>query len=918
MKTLRTRAVAWVLSLAFLLLFASEGWIVSFADSSYPGADKLKEHGFIHGNEKGDLMVEKVLTRAEACVLLAELYGKKAEAQSYKEDDGFDDVHAKDWYAPYVSFARAQKWVEGVGGGKFLPNDAISLQMWAIMLNRALKYPTTWATAVADLEDIGVKIYALNPLKLKRGEAFDAMWAAVNKPQYGQTKSLGETLGKIAPKEATIQSIETPSMQIVKFKVSAPLDAAKATDPGRYEFTTSNGQTLEVGKIQYDESAGVITVMFKQPSQSQQEVYFKVSGVSMKVGSGELVNKGYEKFVLADVHPPKVVSITALGARAIRVDFDEPVRSPIAKKDFVFDKIVTVKNIVMVDDAYACIIEFYSDVTGTLKVTPQQTIRDFWGHSVIAAPMSVDMKADKTPIVVVGVKDVTATSFVLELNKVLMSAEQNAAYFRVDGKTSDGHAELNGRFVKVKFTNNYLKPGANRITMLGGALRDYNNVQSASQYIDVMVPEDHDAPYSETGVVMGKSDLLEIKFNEILKSKGSDLLLRSNYVLTDLAKGEDISALISEVTFDNDKALLRIKLKKELLGDFRLEIKQLMDIAGNSGATYFDFAARDMKAPSPADWVARVYNAGREEQLLRINFDEPMASDGKYSVIDPENYIVAGKSLTKLDKNLLKIELTDDGRAVEIYYPGKKHGGMDFVTGTAGELLIARVADVEGNFTDSFSNTLKIQITGGMKVASAQQVEPHVLRLIVHDTIVGLEPNDIIVEAKGKRIHFATAEIVQGVDGGHGSAIQLVFESPVTMPAQVRTIKGGTVNRFGDTFVNSSAIPVLDKIGPAIEQQVVAGGNRVDSVHYTESTRTIAIRFSEDIDARTVSLLTFEVPGITLDNIVAVANEIRITVALEDKAKIQEGTSVVQKIEIRDKVGNSTTGIITSVTSVTR
>lgn len=916
MRTIRTRMVAWLLCLALLVLSVSEGLQPGYADSSYPGADKLKEHGFIQGNEVGDLMVEKVLTRAEACVLLAELYGKKAEAQAYKADSGFTDVSSKDWFAPFVAFARDQDWVSGVGDGRFLPLDHINLQMWAVMLNRALKYETTWTTAVADLEDIGIKIYALNPLKLKRGEAFDAMWAAVNKPQKGQTKSVGEMLGRLAPKEVSITGVETPSMQIIKLKVSAPLDATKVLDPSKYELVLSSGQRLEIEKVQYDEAAGLITIVLKHPLQSQQEVRFQVSGVAAKSGTGELVNRGYETFVIADVHPPKVLSVTALGARALRVDFDEPVRGPLAKKDFVFDKIVTVKHVTLVDDGYACIIELYSNVTGSLKVTPQQTIRDFWGHSVIAAPISVDMKADKTPIAVVGVKDVTATSFVLEFNKVLMSVDQSGAFFKVDGRNSDGSAELDGRFVKVKFTNNYLRPGTNRLSILGGAVKDFNNVLIAAQSVDVLVPEDSTAPYSENGVSLVKSDLIEIRFNEILKSKDTNLLLRHNYVLTDLVKAIDVSDLISEVTFNNEKMLLSIKLKQEILGEFRLEIKQLLDIVGNNGATYYDFVARDMKAPSPANWVARVYNMGREEQLLRINYDEPMASEGKYSVVDPENYIIAGKSLNQFDKSLLRIELADDGRSVEIYYPGKKHGGMDFAAGVTNDILVARVADVVGNFTDSFINILPLQHTGGMRIASADQVEPHVVRLVVHDTILALEKNDIIVEAKGRRVNFTTAELVQGVDGGHGTAIQLVFDAPLPMPAFVRTIQGGTVNRFGDKFMNT-AVPVTDKVGPTIEQ-VGTGAAKVDSVQYIELTRTIVIRFNEDIDARTVSLLTFEVPGVKLDNIAAVANEIRITVALEDKAKVQQGTTVMQKVEIRDRVGNSTTGILTSVTSVSR
>ena len=54
--------------------------------------------------------------------------------------------------------------------------------------------------------------------------------------------------------------------------------------------------------------------------------------------------------------------------------------------------------------------------------------------------------------------------------------------------------------------------------------------------------------------------------------------------------------------------------------------------------TTLAFTMTDKTAPnSEDDFTAKIYNAGKG-QLLKVNFNDTMATDGKYSVLDLDKY----------------------------------------------------------------------------------------------------------------------------------------------------------------------------------------------------------------------------------------------------------------------------------------
>lgn len=193
MKKVLSLVLAFAMVLGMMPVFAAD-------TTAATGADQLYKYGFIEGNN-GDLMVDKELTRAEMAVLVAQMNGLKDEAANYAAPADFADVEQGKWYTPYIAYGQANGWWAGYPDGTFKPEASMSGQEFAAVLMNALKYEYSWDTVLTVASDAGVKVETAG---FNRGDAFDAMWAAVNKPVKGEETALGVKLGKLDAAQATV------------------------------------------------------------------------------------------------------------------------------------------------------------------------------------------------------------------------------------------------------------------------------------------------------------------------------------------------------------------------------------------------------------------------------------------------------------------------------------------------------------------------------------------------------------------------------------------------------------------------------------------------------------------------------------------------------------------------------------------
>ena len=103
----------------------------------------LKDNGYVQGDKKNDLMLDKNLTRAEFTALLARLDGKDDVAKAMKTlGSKFTDVTEAHWAKGYISFAAGKDWVKGYPDGTFGPEREVTYDEIATVLVRYLGVDT--------------------------------------------------------------------------------------------------------------------------------------------------------------------------------------------------------------------------------------------------------------------------------------------------------------------------------------------------------------------------------------------------------------------------------------------------------------------------------------------------------------------------------------------------------------------------------------------------------------------------------------------------------------------------------------------------------------------------------------------------------------------------------------------------------
>lgn len=876
------------------------------AETDYPGADKLKEFGLIQGH-KGDLMVDNPLTRAEACVLLAELYGEKSEAQNYSKKSVYPDVSEREWYASYVNYAHNRKWFSGYPDGTFHPTDPITVQAWAKLMLTILDHFESWGNAVSDLKALGIRIYAVDSNQMKRGEAFDVMWAVVNHPVKGDTVSLGVKLGKLKPKDAEILSVETPSLKVLELKISGKLNKTSAENPQNYAFYDGEERRLAIRSVAYDLEADKISITFEDILKENTDLILTELGV-LTEGDGNLLPGEFGIYRVKDTRAPEVLDVKSLGTKAIKVIFSEPIQSKEGElskaNDFVFDKQISVRRIFLTDDDTSAVIELLSPVSGSLSIYPQKSIRDYSGFSLMSnsKKYTVEMAPDASAFFIEEIVKASPVELVVKLSKNMTLSGRNIDGFVVGNRKADSGVRLKGDMLYLTFRTNYLPVGKSELVIKRGALIDYSGVSGVEAKKEIDIPADLEIPFAE-GVTVEKQNRIRIRYNEPLKKSGSKLLSKTNYKL--LQGDEDVSKLISTVNYDAVNYAIVLNLAKDLFGSYRLEVREALDLSGNDGASYYDFEVGDVTAPNPGKWSARLYNPGAADQFIIIRFDEAMSVDGSTSVLSPLNYMYGNTAFDNLDPEKLKINMMSNGDTVEIQYPGQRHGGMDFEVGGVHKLSIARVADIAGNKVEGFVNHLILEKNSTMQIEKAALVDSNVAVFEVRDEIYDFDERDIIFESAGKVLKGSYQEVT-AADGV--TKFRFVFDAAPTQSVTVKTKAGGSKNQYGDRFKNSSPLRVSDKIGPRL-----LSDEEKDDVTYNRSTGTVTLVFNEDLNSKVVSLLSFEIPGIRIEDINVFKNEIRIVIVKDDRDDVNLDTNIIQVLELRDLEGNVTSGIITKV-----
>lgn len=193
-----------ILLLSFMLLFAcvsTNDLHASRVSSKYKSsAEELKSYNIIQGDASGDMMLDKNLKREDLIIILSRLMSDEARAKKYSNDTKFEDLkNANKLYIPYINWAVANGYINGVSKDKFGYGEYVTAKQYQAILLRVLGY-TSEAKNWSMVSDYALTYGIMDSLDIdsdsyiNRGEMAVMTSNALKTPKKGSTLSLEKIL----------------------------------------------------------------------------------------------------------------------------------------------------------------------------------------------------------------------------------------------------------------------------------------------------------------------------------------------------------------------------------------------------------------------------------------------------------------------------------------------------------------------------------------------------------------------------------------------------------------------------------------------------------------------------------------------------------------------------------------------------
>ena len=216
---------ALALSLIVVPASAAPGSFSDVSDKNTAvNADILRLMGVVSGTGGNMFKPYDTLTRAQFCVMMVNFLQKGEETPRYATRTIFSDVRGGHWARSYINLAATYcpikegekeiPLISGVGDGRFIPDDEITLAEAVTILLRALKYTSeqagaVWPQGYMDLaKSIGLTegVSAGTYENISRGQAAQLFVNAL-KCKTAEGKAYYETIGSKVEKKTIVLAV---------------------------------------------------------------------------------------------------------------------------------------------------------------------------------------------------------------------------------------------------------------------------------------------------------------------------------------------------------------------------------------------------------------------------------------------------------------------------------------------------------------------------------------------------------------------------------------------------------------------------------------------------------------------------------------------------------------------------------------
>lgn len=878
--------------------------------------------------------LEDKVNRTQGLIFAIKAAGKAAEVEAMTDEEAaailaekvVDADQVPTWAVKWVAYAVDKGYTSGVDASvapkvKFAPLQEVSGTSFLVWLMKiGMGYEVGTDTAVSEAVNAGV--ITLNQAmelgtkaELIRDDAAGILYGACQNGVCADGTRFIESLikagfitedaaiaaGFVEPKPAKLEVVGVSATNLKQLVVTFNAPIKEAGNQDNYSIETDDAQATIDKDSKFnllDDKKTVVITLTKAAAQNE-VIDLKIKGIESEDGL-KLDETIIEDVKFEDTTLPKAVSAEVVGKYTIKVKFSEPIAVPDVEKDYdpddyfvVDDGDYLIEKIEKVNSDTELNIVLYSALEeGTVTVEAKPAIKDYAGYGITKKVFTVDVVEDETAPVIVGYKNAKPTEVTLIFDEDIKLLEEPE---KIDGKdtyktktdflekfyhTNKNNTaydlKVDGKELTIKFAlENKMTEGNTYIYIAKEVLQDlWENKNAKITYV-VNVADDSEPPVVDK-IEQESEEAIKVVFNEDVNDTALDL---ANYKVLD-SKGEEKKDIIDSIKPGDDDKTVIITFSEKLSGEYKLVVEKVEDVLENAmSKTTVAFTMKDKTAPnSNADneFTAKVYNAGKKGQLVKVFFKDTMATEGKYSVLDLDKYEINNNSLA--DIKGVKIKIVDNGRAAEITIPSSAdidkdnpEPGKDYLD-VAGDayLWIAKVADAAGNTTPGLYNEVLINGSDVVEVDKVEQTAKDTIVITLKDKLSKFDSGDFKEAVKKAGVvttddAVAVKSIRHTVNDDGVSVVNLTLKDwNSTDASKLELVLADTnsANKYGeeleeDTFnVVDKAAPVVDKIyyvedaddiGTVITgfDTSVLENDEEDNVSY------IVIRFSEDIDIGT-------------------------------------------------------------------
>jgi len=868
-------------------------------------AQKLYKLGLFKGTSGSSYQpdLDATLIRETGLALMIRAMGLEEEVLAMSDAEVneqlakvVDASDIADWARPYVAYAVKNGLTKGIDASvapniKFGAKLDLSGREFIGFMLYAMGYTNVgWDDFLDKAAEIGmlsageaVKFGTMNPINR------DSAVGILAKSMHGITAA-GITLGQALVEAGVVDAdamaeagyftptaTPTPTPAVLTATASTDnliqiyvvysqeVDKDSAEDLDNYEIDDVDIVSAE---LQEDGVTVVLTLDSKQAQQSKVDLV--INDVKDTAGTEIATDYTIKDIEFLDMIIPSIEEVKVVGNDTVKVVFSEPmdpatltVRGNYEVKS---SKTLYVKQAVPQKNNTEVLVEMYAKLPeGQITFKVKSDVKDFAGFGVVADPFTLDVVPDEEKPVVIGYEKASQDEVTLIWNEdIEVKDGAKANFYHTNYKnTIDANltaSDIDGNKMTLKFTNNPLPQGTAYVYVLAKAVNDLWDNENDQQMVQIEVAVDEIPPEVDE-IKVKAEDEIEITFTENLDADTAEE--EDNYTILD-DEGDEIKDIISDVTLSGKK--VTITFVDKLAGDYSIVIENVKDKAGNKIAKVtVPFTVGDKTAPDPGEFKVTVYNPGEEGQMLKVDFFDKMATEGKYSVLDVEKYVIRrGSTDYRLeDIDGVKIEISEDGKSVEITIPSDddvddpaKDDYLNINTATD-KLVIARVADAAGNKMEAlYTDPIDIDLSDEIGIASAEATALDTVKVKFDGKLDKFEVEDLAITTgstyvASQKVGIGAVEV--GLDDGK-TVVTFTLSEDLdpeydSGDLYVHVISDASEDAYGAKIKNGDKKAIDDKIAPTVAENAYEKPDIVFANGTTDST--ITITFSEELKTNT-------------------------------------------------------------------